>query len=180
MLPMAIDSTASTTSIWLQSGADPASASGSSRMASAKAASFDAVPMNTVTQVGEPSYTSGIHMWKGTAPNLKPTPTMRKAMPNSKPMLSDRPLCTAPAMAPSSRLPVTPYTMDMPYNSVPEAIEPSTKYLIADSAAMPESRSNATMAYKNRDMSSKPRYSVIKLPAEISTMAPKVANNPST
>ena len=28
----------------------------------ANAASFEAVPMNTVTQVGEPSYTSGIHM----------------------------------------------------------------------------------------------------------------------
>ena len=61
-VPITIESTASTTSIWLQSGCDAPSASGSSRMASAKAASFDAVPMNTVTQVGEPSYTSGIHM----------------------------------------------------------------------------------------------------------------------
>ena len=43
--------------------------------------------MNTVTQVGDPSYTSGIHMWNGTAPNLNPTPTMRKAMPNTRPML---------------------------------------------------------------------------------------------
>ena len=51
-LPIAIDSTASTTSIWLQSGCETASASGSSRMASAKAASFEAVPMNSVTQVG--------------------------------------------------------------------------------------------------------------------------------
>jgi hypothetical protein len=59
---MAIDSTASTTSIWLQSGCEAASASGRSRMASANAASFEAVPMNTVTQVGDPSYTSGIHM----------------------------------------------------------------------------------------------------------------------
>ena len=51
---------------------------------------------------------------------------------------------------------------------------------MADSAAMPESRSNATMAYRHSDMSSNPKYSVIKLPAEISTMAPKVANRPST
>lgn len=108
MLPMAIDSTASTTSIWLQSPCEPASASGSKRMASANAASFDAVPMNTVTQVGEPSYTSGIHIWNGTAPNLNPTPTMRKAMPNTKPMLSPSPFCTAFAIAASSRLPVTP------------------------------------------------------------------------
>jgi hypothetical protein len=62
MLPIAMESTASTTSIWLQSGWEPAKASGSKRMASANAASFEAVPMNTVTQVGEPSYTSGIHI----------------------------------------------------------------------------------------------------------------------
>src|SRR6266851_6570189 len=180
MLPMAIDSTESTTSIWLQSPCEPAKASGSNRMASANAASFEAVPMNTVTLVGEPSYTSGIHMWKGTAPNLNPMPTMRKAMPNTRPMLSPNPFCTAPAIAASSRFPVTPYTMDMPYNSVPEARDPSTKYLMADSAAMPDSRSNATMAYRHNDINSKPRYRVIKLPAEISTMAPKVANSPST
>ncbi len=70
--------------------------------------------------------------------------------------------------------------MDMPYSSVPDAMDPSTKYLMADSAAMPESRSNATMAYRHSDISSSPRYSVIKLAAEISTMAPRVANSPST
>ena len=61
-VPIAIDNTASTTSIWLQSGCDAPSASGRSRIASANAANLDAVPMNTVTQVGDPSYTSGIHM----------------------------------------------------------------------------------------------------------------------
>ncbi len=59
-------------------------------------------------------------------------------------------------------------------------MDPSTKYLIADSAAMPDSRSNATRAYRHNDINSKPRYRVIKLPAEISTMAPRVENNPST
>src|SRR5260370_29425132 len=126
MLPMAIDSTASTTSIWLQSPCEPAKASGSRRMASANAASFEAVPMNTVTLVGEPSYTSGIHIWNGTAPNLNPTPTMRKAVPNTKPILSHKPLCTATAIDASSRLPVTPETMDMPYNNVPDATDLST------------------------------------------------------
>ena len=33
----------------------------------------------------------------------------------------------------------------MPYSNMPEAMAPSTKYFMADSAAMPESRSNATM-----------------------------------
>src|SRR5882757_7555461 len=134
-LPIAIDSTDSTTSIWLQSACEPASASGRSRMASANAASFEAVPMNSVTHVGEPSYTSGIHMWNGTAPSLNPIPTIRNAMPNIKPMLSESPLCTVVAITASSRLPVTPYTMDMPYSKVPDAMDPSTKYLIADSAA---------------------------------------------
>src|SRR5271163_1351786 len=180
MLPMAIDRTDNTTSIWLQSACDAPSASGSKRIARANAASFEAVPMNTVTQVGEPSYTSGIHMWNGTAPNLKPTPTMRNAMPNTRPTLSEKPLCTAVAIAASSRLPVTPYRIDMPYSKVPEAIEPSTKYLMADSAAMPESRSNATMAYRHSDINSKPKYSVIRLPAEMRTMAPNVANRPRT
>src|SRR5580698_7532007 len=114
MLPMAIDSTESTTSIWLQSDWEAPSASGSSRMASANAASFDAVPMNTVTQVGDPSYTSGIHMWNGTAPSLNPMPTSMNAMPNMRPMLPAKLECTICAMAASSRCPVTPYTMDMP------------------------------------------------------------------
>ena len=78
-------------------------------------------------------------------------------MPKTSPMFSDRPPCTAAAIAESSRLPVTPYTIDMPYRSVPEDIEPSTKYLMADSAAMPESRSKATMAYRHSDNSSSPR-----------------------
>src|SRR5665213_1392031 len=180
MLPMAIDSTASTTSIWLQSACDDPNASGSRRMASANAASFDAVLMYTVTQVGAPSYTSGIHMWNGTAPNLNPTPTMMNAMPNNRPMLPPNPPWTAAAMAPSSKLPVTPYTIDMPYSNVPDATDPSTKYLMAASAAMPESRSKATIAYRDKDNNSKPRYSVMKLPADINTRAPKVANKPST
>ncbi len=45
---------------------------------------------------------------------------------------------------------------DMPYSSVPEAIAPSTKYFMADSAATPESRSNATIAYTESASSSTP------------------------
>ena len=78
-------------------------------------------------------------------------------MPNTNPMLSEKLLCTAVAIAASSKLPVTPYTIDMPYSRVPDAIDPSTKYLMADSAAMPESRSKATMAYRHKDISSSPK-----------------------
>ncbi len=78
-------------------------------MASANAASFEAVPMNTVTQVGEPSYTSGIHMWNGTAPNLKPTPTIRNAMPNMQTdIAADARRAPRSATPASSRLPVMP------------------------------------------------------------------------
>ena len=45
---------------------------------------------------------------------------------------------------------------------------------------MPESRSKATIAYRHRDMSSRPKYSVMRLPADVSTIAPTVANSPST
>ncbi len=68
----------------------------------------------------------------------------------------------------------------MPYSSAPEAIAPSTKYFIAASAAMPESRSNATSAYSDSASSSTPRYSVSRLFAETSTMMPSSANSAST
>ena len=41
--------------------------------------------------------------------------------------------------------PVAPYTMDMPYSSMPEASAPSTKYFMAASVAVAESRDSATM-----------------------------------
>ena len=75
-------------------------------------------------------------------------------------------------------MPVTPYTIEKPYSSVPEAIAPSTKYFIADSAATPESRSNATIAYSESDSSSTPRYTVSRLPAEIITITPSSATRP--
>ncbi len=113
-LPTPMESTEITTSIWLQSACAPASASGNKRMISAKAAIFDAVPMNTVTQVGEPSYTSGSHMWNGTAPSLKPTPTIMNAIPKMRPILSPKCVWASCPITASSRCPVTPYTMDMP------------------------------------------------------------------
>ena len=58
--------------------------------------------------------------------------------------------------APRSSVPVMPYSTDMPYSSVPEAMAPSTKYFMAASAAMPESRSKATRAYSDSDSSSTP------------------------
>jgi hypothetical protein len=60
---------------------------------------------------------------------------------------------------------------------VPEAIAPSTKYFIADSAEIAESRLNATSAYSASDSSSSPRYIVNMLWAEIITMTPSKPNS---
>ncbi len=47
------------------------------------AASFEAEPMNSVTDVGAPWYTSGSHMWNGAAPSLNAMPTTRNTSPNA-------------------------------------------------------------------------------------------------
>src|SRR5690242_9216334 len=70
--------------------------------------------------------------------------------------------------------------MDMPYSSAPEAIAPSTKYFMADSAATPDSRSNATIAYTERASNSTPTYSVSRLFADASTNTPSSAVSIST
>ena len=56
---------------------------------------------------------------------------------------------------------------------MPEAIALSTKYFIADSAAMPESRSKAISAYTDSASSSTPMYTVNRLLAETSTKMPE-------
>ena len=48
--------------------------------------------------------------------------------------------------ADSSRLPVAPYIMDMPYSKKPEAMAPKTKYFMAASVARVWSRRSATKA----------------------------------
>ena len=45
----------------------------------ANAATFTAAAMNPVTGAGAPSYTSGTHMWNGTAATLKANPAARSA-----------------------------------------------------------------------------------------------------
>ena len=66
--------------------------------------------------------------------------------------------------------------MEAPYNKMPEANAPSTKYFSAASAARAESRCSAIMAYSDNDSSSKPIYAVKKCPALIITLMPTQAN----
>ena len=55
------------------------------RTNSAIAATFGAEAKNAVTGVGAPSYTSGVHMWNGTAETLKQSPANRNTSPNVTP-----------------------------------------------------------------------------------------------
>ena len=63
---------------------------------------------------------------------------------------------------------------------MPDARAPRTKYFIAASVEASESRFIATIAYSDRDNSSRPTYRVTKLLAEIMTSMPSVANSANT
>ena len=49
-------------------------------------ATLGAAAKNAVIGVGAPSYTSGVHMWNGTAETLKQKPANRNTSPNTRPM----------------------------------------------------------------------------------------------
>ena len=51
------------------------------RINAANAAALTAAAMNAVMGVGAPSYTSGVHMWNGTAPTLNANPMISNPMP---------------------------------------------------------------------------------------------------
>ena len=46
------------------------------------AAIFGTIVKNNVTEVGDPSYTSGAHIWNGTAEILNANPTSMNTIPN--------------------------------------------------------------------------------------------------
>src|SRR5690348_4152973 len=145
MLPIASDSTAMAGSMIRQSGAIVPMPSCNRRKAIAKAASLGAELMNATTGVGAPSYTSGIHMWNGAAPNLKPMPITRNTRPKRS-RLGWLVVDAALWMVLSDNEPVAPYSMDMPYSNRPEASALNTKYLIAASEDTRDSRLNAISA----------------------------------
>ena len=47
-------------------------------------AAFDPADIKAVTGVGAPSYTSGVHIWNGTADTLKPNPINNSPIPIHK------------------------------------------------------------------------------------------------
>src|ERR671919_1089550 len=67
----------------------------------ANAATFVPAAMNAVTGVGAPWYTSGVHIWNGTAATLNPNPTTSsppamRARARVDPASPDRALAMAP------------------------------------------------------------------------------------
>ena len=77
------------------------------RTSMANDAAFDPTERNAVTGVGAPSYTSGAHMWNGTAAILKPMPAATRTTASTSRGLDS---CPARAVAVPSRpvVPVTP------------------------------------------------------------------------
>src|SRR3954468_23030884 len=64
----------------------PGNASMKTRVAMAMPAILGAAAKNAVTGVGEPSYTSGVHIWNGTAEILNAMPAATKTRPKITPL----------------------------------------------------------------------------------------------
>ena len=114
----------------------------STRSVTTSAATFVAADMNAVTGVGEPWYTSGVHMWNGAAEALKPSPVSTIARPTTSIRSSSRVAPTWPMPA-RSRWPVAPKTSANPNRSTAEPKLPTIRYLRPDSSDVSRSMSIA-------------------------------------
>ena len=101
MDPRNIEITASSARICCQSPTAPPNASCTTRANSPIAATLGAVAKNAVTGVGDPSYTSGVHMWNGAADTLNARPAIRKTRPISKPIGICPSIAVAASMMPA-------------------------------------------------------------------------------
>src|SRR5947209_18692379 len=101
----------------------------------AKAAALDADAVKPVTGDGAPSYTSGVHMWNGTAATLNAKPTRSRARPeNRRPLLSAGGVSRKKMKMSARRVePVAPYVRAIPYRKNADEKLPRMKYFIPDS-----------------------------------------------
>ena len=102
------------------------------RISIANEAAFEPTERNAVIGVGAPSYTSGAHMWNGTAAILNPMPaTTRMTASTSRGSVS----CPTKAEAITRRfvVPDRPYISDIPYSRMPSEKAPRRKYFTAAS-----------------------------------------------
>src|SRR4030095_8763059 len=73
-VPRIIVAAAITHTIGAQSALNGSNEERNTRANAANAAALTPVDMKPVTIAGAPSYASGVHIWNGTAPTLKPNP----------------------------------------------------------------------------------------------------------
>src|SRR5512142_2447408 len=103
-------------------------ASANTRSSAANPAIFAPAAMNAVTAEGAPWYTSGVHMWNGTAATLNPSPTMMSAAPTVSNNTLVLPAAATATILLSAVVPVAPNTSAMPYTTKPVENAPSRKY----------------------------------------------------
>ena len=111
-MPNTIDNTASGASMSCHAAPTLPMPCASSRNANANDAIFGTVDRNNVTAVGAPLYTSGTHMWNGTAPYLKSFATSMTDTARMNPSPGSAPICAD--SKPRSSVPLMPYSTDMP------------------------------------------------------------------
>src|ERR1700722_882506 len=173
-LPISIESAAST-----HNGARIAAAWSDGSAAYAKRASTASVPalvttdMNAVTGSGAPSYTSGVQAWNGTRLSLNASPTRNSPAPTASTGVTGAVASTANATEP-----VAPNSSAEPYSKKPDAIELRMRYLSADSRAV-ERIEIAHRQYSPSESSSRPRKTIIRLPAPAISIAPLALHSSS-
>src|ERR1700724_4640470 len=88
--PRAMDAIETNTTICCHCSSTPGKATMVGRTNIAMPAIFGAAAKNAVTGVGAPSYTSGVHIWNGTAETLKQKPANKNTIPKERRRLGSR------------------------------------------------------------------------------------------
>src|ERR1700733_3533707 len=173
-LPITIDSAASTHSgTRIFAAWSDGSAAYANRASTASVPAFVATDMNAVTGSGAPSYTSGVHSWKGTMLSLNASPTMNSPAPSASSGVT-----TALASAENATEPVAPNISAEPYSKNPDAIDERIRYFSADSRAVPRAEI-AHRQYRPSESSSSPRNTISRLDAPDISIAPLALHSSS-
>ena len=115
-LPMIIVSTEIKNKILYQLAFNGAKALYKTETNTNKMAPFEITDKYEVTETGEPSYTSAVHKWKGTAEILNPKPAINKI--NEK-ICSGLPFkCAGNSV--KFKVPVLPYNIEIPKSNNPD------------------------------------------------------------
>src|SRR5512142_162402 len=147
-LPTIIVSVETTARMGVMSPAMAGNASANTRSSAANPAIFAPAAMNAVTADGAPWYTSGVHIWNGTAATLNPSPTMMSAAPTVSNNTLVLPAVAADTILLSAVVPVAPNTSAMPYTTKPVENAPSRKYFSPASSELACPRANAESTYR--------------------------------